>query len=204
MKKDSFNCDSCGESIKYSDVGNAPYKDGGKPICDDCHSKHFMQVCPLCQDEFSNKITTPKKYYFVIMPEDSKETGFKPGIYRGKQFPIWRSDMFTVDILDSSVELIRGLGKDILNSEFATTDRICPECYNKYTNEEWLKLRLKTNKIEAIYKEAQMALSKIVNKNKGDVKYFGKIFAPSFNSMSRIQRRAYLKSNKIAINCQLH
>lgn len=197
-KKTHFDCCYCNESIAYEDVGGNPYKDGGKPLCDDCYRRNFMIQCPLCEEDFPNKTPNPDKYYFVIMPADVKQTGMKSGIYRGKKYPIWTSDMFSVTIDEFNVELVKPLNKHILHQD-DHTNQICPDCFKRYTNEDWLKVKKKILLIDALMKEMRHRFYKVIRKHKGDLKYFSKVFKPTHETLNRRSQILYHQLRRIEL-----
>lgn len=132
----TFNCDYCGESIKYEDVGGDPHKDGGSPICDDCYREHYTFDCPLCEDYHSKKeYEGVDRYFFVVMPDDVEEAKIESGIYRAIAFPVWVGDMFSVSIQKQNIQLVKALDKGELPDKGYHTNQICEDCFKEYTKE---------------------------------------------------------------------
>lgn len=197
-KKTHFDCSYCGESIAYEDVGGSPYKDGRKPMCEDCYSRNFLIQCPLCEENFQKKTPKPENYYFVIMPSDVKATGMKSGIYRGKSYPIWTSDMFSVTIDEHNVELVKPLNKLILHQQ-QHTNQICPDCFKRYTNDNWLELQKKIILIDALTEEMRHRFYKVIRKHGGDMKYFSRVFKPTHETLKRRSGIMYNKLRQIEL-----
>jgi hypothetical protein len=146
----------------------------------------------LCEEYFSNKTPKPKKYFFVLMPADVKETGMKSGIYRGKNYPIWTSDIITVTINEYNVELVKPLDKIILHQS-EHTNQICPTCFKNYTDDKWIETKQKILLIDALIKEMGHRFYEVIKLHNGDIKYYNKVFKPTFDTLKRRQKLLYNK-----------
>jgi hypothetical protein len=193
MKKGDFKCTYC-DGVFNEELESKEREPGTrKAMCWDCYKRNYMIQCELCEEHFRNN-SKPGKFYFVVMPNDVRETGMKSGIYRAHRFPVWSSDMFSCTINKENVDLITPLDKFVLQGD-GHTNEICPECFKKYTNENWLKNKKKAILLDAVRETIRSSVSKVILKQKGDFKYFNKLLGPVINSINKRSKMAYRKLN---------
>lgn len=132
MKKKTFECDNCGNEQRYSLGTPSIDKYSKEEICDECYNELYQSTCPICEEYYE----TPNKPKDTFFYSNHKESGLGPGFYKVLNYPVYRSNGFDMQILESNVKKVSD-NIVYLNDGYFTphllqkTEFICEDCFDK-------------------------------------------------------------------------
>lgn len=133
-------CDKCGKSVfEMEDFPELSIEDN-ELLCEYCYDSEYRQPCPICENYFDTKDTTPD--HIIINEELSRETGQPAGIYKIMKRPFFFGNILSGfdGFLTGNIKLVTRIDinkyKEIECGQSyceVYSDFICPDCVTKFT-----------------------------------------------------------------------
>ncbi len=194
IEEPKLQCCNCLRHIEYD-----YYQERDSEIyCDDCYSDKFQFFCPICE-EHHDETNDPQQTYFYL---HEQQYSLKPGYYRVKNFPAYRSDGFSVDIYEENVSLeSRNIcyKKDGSHSKATFSEFICCTCFNEKGLSEYLiQNHIRSRWCKGLTKKQTQLISKITVYM--SPAYYNVLNGKSFHKMVRIKMDRKKKTQQLTFS----
>lgn len=129
-----IECAHCCCELDEERAENPRLNEDDDPICDDCYSEHYEEVCAICEDSFDKPCSPESGHYLTISDEDGIPK-YPAGIWKVLKWPFYISDCIGGGhVYDECIQWIAPLPvyKQVFGLQTIYSGSCCLECAEKY------------------------------------------------------------------------